>query len=160
MANIFTDGSTEIDAANLNKLISSGDGTLIGYHLFTLYLEVTYDGANYKYKLYTNNNDVNNQDYFGNLGATHTTNLTIVGDGNVDKQSVGEYRIILNGVTQIITLPVIDSNDDLNIVTILAEPNTSGAITHIGCYFRNSSGVNTDPATGKTVTLKIIGLYK
>lgn len=159
MAEIFVD-ATGVNPENLNKFISSGSGAISGYHLFSMYFSLSYDGADFKYKLYTNNNEVINEVYFGSLGATHTPSETNAGDGNVDKISAGKYRIFLSGVTQIFVFPVINVVSDLNIVKVIVTPNTSGAITRIDADFRNPSNVNTDPASGKNVELKLIGLYK
>ena len=155
---VFVDGSTEINADNLNKFMASGDGSIGGLAIYSMHLIIKNNGGTFQYKLFTNNNVVGGNTFLGDLGATHEESYTNVGDGIVDHPSAGTFEIILSGISRISVVSGGLSIDDSNISQ--ARSSSDASADKITATCANSSGVLTDPAAGKIWNLRLMGFYK
>ena len=99
MVKIITDASSQIDESNLNKFLGLG-GSYSEFHIFTIELNLNNDTGTFKYRLYTANNIVGFETHAGDIGPSHVTNYTAVGDGNITKTGTGTYDLILSGLSK------------------------------------------------------------
>ncbi|HUX54259.1 MAG TPA: hypothetical protein VMV56_07590 [Williamwhitmania sp.] len=153
MAVIFTDGSTEVKAANLNKFVAGG-GTILGLHLFSMVLELYNDTGTMKYKLYVNSVTA---DYtaLSDLGATEEAAYTAF-DSNVSRNGAGDYEINVDAVTHIFCVGSA-YGDDTNITQF----DVLGDITShlIVINTKTNAGANAELASGKKAYFRIIGFF-
>jgi len=158
MALLIIDGSTEINAANLNKLVGAGDGTILGMNIYLMNLTLEFDGVNYRYKLATRDNELSGSVYLGNLGPTNVIPYTNVGDSNITKVSTGKYTINLSSVSKIFAAVFETYTNDSNLVMFTALGVVGTNKVTVELY--NASGAYADIASGKFAEMKIFILAK
>ena len=154
MAVIFTDGSTEVDSANLNKFVAGG-WTILGLHLFSMVLELYNDTGTMKYKLYVNST-TGDFTALSDLGATEESSYTYLDDGNVDRNGAGDYEINLDAVTHIFCVGSA-YGDDTNITQFDVLADITSHLIVINT--KTNAGANAELASGKKAYFRIIGFF-
>lgn len=152
---IFTDGSTEVKSANLNKFMG-GDGTILGLLMFSMVLELYNDTGTMKYKLYTNST-TGDFTALSDLGATEESSYTALDDGNVDRNGAGDYEINLDEMDHIFCNHSYYTDD-----TNLPQADVLADITShlIVINTKTNAGANAELASGKKTYFRIVGFFK
>ncbi len=110
-----------------------------------------------QYKLYTNSS-TGGWKNLTDIGASEQTSYTNMGDGNVDRNGAGDYKITgLNVISNIFAIGQIINCSDSNITVV----KTNGVITtsEIAIKTYTAAGALAEIASTKDIQIMIFGFF-